>query len=97
MTAVAAHGLTWQPDFRVVFRDFLTSKFGHSPKVELVHLHDAHCASGYYASGFEETMLLSVDLSGDGISTQAAVGSGGGIRAWSDINAPTALAFSMHF
>ena len=41
-----------------------------------VHHHMAHAASAYYASGFNEAMILTMDASGDGIALQKAVGKG---------------------
>lgn len=73
---ITTHGSTWQPDFRHTLRRYLLSKFGHSPEIELVHHHDAHCASAFYASGFDKAMIVSFDLSGDGIATQLAIGDG---------------------
>ena len=73
---LTTHGSTWTPDFRPTLRRYMISKFGYCPEIELVHHHDAHCASAYYASGFDKAMLLSTDLSGDGISTELAIGSG---------------------
>lgn len=72
---VVTHGISWTPDFKPILSSFLKSKFGHSPAVELVDHHEAHCASAFCASGFEEAMTLSMDLSGDGSSTCWAIGS----------------------
>ncbi len=77
---VAFHGATWEPDFRPFVRDFVVSRFGSCPEVELVHHHDAHAASAYYASGMTEAMVLTADFSGDGIATELAVGRDGGLE-----------------
>ena len=73
---ISTHGVTWKPDFRPTLRRYLISKFGYCPEIELVHHHDAHAAASYYASGFDEAMIFSADLSGDGVSTQLSIGSG---------------------
>jgi carbamoyltransferase len=85
------HGSTWVPDFRPFVRDFLVSKFGHCPEIELVHHHDAHCASAFYASGFPEAMVLSLDLSGDGVATEFALGSERGLEVVERIARPNSL------
>ena len=64
-------------NFEAVLERYFISKFGCCPPVELVHHHDAHCASAFYASGFSDAMIISYDLSGDGVSTQLAKGQGG--------------------
>jgi carbamoyltransferase len=85
------HGSTWLPDFRPFARDFVVSRFGHCPPIELIHHHDAHCASAFYASGFPEAMVLSLDLSGDGVATQLAVGSPRGLEVVERIQRPNSL------
>jgi carbamoyltransferase len=85
------HGVTWVPDFRPAVREFVVSKFGHCPEVELVHHHDAHCASAYYASGFDEAMVVSLDLSGDGCATELAVGRAGRLEVVQRIARPQSL------
>lgn len=87
-----SHGITWKPDFRKSLKEFFLSKFGGCPKnIELLHHHDAHCASAYYASGFSDAMIVTVDYSGDGISTQLAVGSGGKVKVIKRIERPNSL------
>jgi carbamoyltransferase len=89
---VVSHGITWEPDFRKSLREFFYSKFGDCPKnIELVYHHDAHCASAYYASGFNEAMIFSADYSGDGISTQLATGLNGKIMIKQTIERPNSL------
>ena len=89
---VSSHGITWKPDFRKSLREFFLSKFAGTPKnIELVHHHDAHCASAYYASGFGNAMIVTIDYSGDGISTQLAIGSGGEIKVVKRIERPNSL------
>lgn len=87
-----SHGITWQPDFRNTLREFFLSKFGGCPKnIELVHHHDAHCASAYYASGFKDTMVISFDNSGDGVSTQLAIGSNNELKLIDRYERPNSL------
>ena len=71
---VASHGITWGDVFQKILTDYFEGEFGYCPPIERVHHHDAHAASAYYASGFDEAMILTVDGSGDGISTQFTIG-----------------------
>ena len=48
---------------------YMTHLFGRSPKLRFVNHHRAHAASAYYALGFEDSMISTTDLSGNGIST----------------------------
>ncbi|MDA3820551.1 MAG: carbamoyl transferase, partial [Candidatus Delongbacteria bacterium] len=73
---VASHGSTWGDAFKTVLSGYLNDNFGHCPELVFVHHHDAHAASAYYGSGFSEAMILTMDASGDGISTQLSVGKG---------------------
>lgn len=73
---IASHGSTWGEEYAVKLRDYILNTFGHCPPIEFVHHHDAHCASAWYGSGFDKAMILSMDASGDGVSTQLSVGDG---------------------
>ena len=55
--------------------EFVRHNFGAVPKIKLVHHQLAHLASGFYASGFENSLCLSLDSSGDGSSGFIAVAS----------------------
>ncbi|MEM8907430.1 MAG: carbamoyltransferase C-terminal domain-containing protein [Bacteroidota bacterium] len=78
-------------NFHQILRDYFKAKFGHCPKIELVNHHNAHAASTYYASGFEEAMVLTMDLSGDGISTQLAIGKSNTLSAIQRFLKPNSL------
>lgn len=71
---IASHGSTWGDEYATKLRDYFKNTFGHCPPIEFVHHHDAHCASAWFGSGFDEAMILSMDASGDGVSTQLSVG-----------------------
>jgi len=89
---VVSHGKSWSSDFRILLSEFFQSRFGGRPKnIELFNHHDAHCASAYYASGFEKSLILSYDLSGDGISTQLAIGENGRIKTIKKFERPKSL------
>lgn len=89
--AVASHGSTWGDTYEEVLRGYFTHSFGHCPKIVRVHHHDAHAASAFFASGFNEAMVLTMDSSGDGVSTQLAAGSGSCIRTLERFERPDSL------
>ena len=88
---VASHGSTWGDWFPKTLRDFFLFHFGHSPRMHVVHHHDAHAASTFYASGFNEAMILSIDGSGDGVSTQLAIGKGTDLKVSQRYHRPDSL------
>jgi carbamoyltransferase len=56
-------------------RDF-KKRYGYRGKLVFVGHHDAHAASGYYPSAFEEAAILSIDRGGDYLSTLLCKGTG---------------------
>jgi len=73
---IASHGITRGDGYVKQLKDFIEGNFGYCPPIEMVHHHDAHSASTYYASGFDEAMIISMDASGDSCSTELSVGKG---------------------
>ena len=88
---MGSHGITWGETYQNVLEGYFKHEFGHSPKVIRFHHHDAHAASAYYASGFDEAMVLSIDNSGDGVSTELAVGKGSEMKVVEQIERPNSL------
>jgi carbamoyltransferase len=88
---VATHGSTWGDQYDEVLQNFLRTNFGYAPKIYRFHHHDCHAAGTYYASGFENAIILTVDNSGDGISTQIALGKNGKIEVLERIPRPNSL------
>lgn len=76
---IATHGSTWGELYEQILTNYFLNNFGYCPPIRRVHHHDAHAASTYYASGFEEALIITMDHSGDGVSTQIAVGNEKGI------------------
>lgn len=74
---VAFHGSTWQLEIEIVLQNHFENYFGYCPPIKRYHHHDCHAASTYYPSGFEDALIITVDGSGDGISTQVAKGKKG--------------------
>ncbi|UCF07582.1 MAG: carbamoyl transferase [Thermoplasmata archaeon] len=78
-------------NFKEILGKYIISKFGWCPEIELVNHHDAHCASAYYASGFDEAMIVSADLSGDSVCTEFCRGSGQDMEVLRRIPKPNSL------
>lgn len=66
--AVAFPGATYV-GIRDTLRRFFEYNFGIAPNIELVDHHLAHAACAYFASGWDESLALTADFSGDGKST----------------------------
>ena len=88
---IGTHGSTFGEDFEISLRNYFRFRFGYSPSILRVNHHLAHSASTYYASGFAEAMILTVDGSGDGISTQTSVGLNGKIKILDQYARPQSL------
>ncbi len=77
VSTIAFHGSTWKGSIEEDIRSFFIHHFGHCPNIQRFHHHDAHAASTYYLSGFDEALVVTMDNSGDGISTQIMTGKDG--------------------
>jgi carbamoyltransferase len=58
-----------------------------------VNHHDAHAASAYYASDFEDAAVLTIDGIGDGNSTACYHGLGTRLRLVQEVQAPSSIGF----
>lgn len=85
---IATHGETWGNEFPTRLRDYFKFNFGSCPEIRIYHHHDCHAASAYFASGFSDSMLLSLDSSGDGISVQLSIGKQGRMKVAKRIARP---------
>jgi carbamoyltransferase len=65
---VAAPGVTYR-DFADILERFLKFQFGCAPRIRLFDHHLAHAASAHYASGWESSLTVTFDFSGEGRST----------------------------
>jgi carbamoyltransferase len=65
--------------------------FGSCPQIQFVDHHFSHAVSAYYASGFKDAMILTADLSGDGISTTLSFGRNGKIETLQRYAKPQSL------
>ncbi|GAB3811559.1 carbamoyltransferase family protein [Micromonospora zhanjiangensis] len=61
---------TWS-DFPPRLDAYLWYNFGHTPPVTFVDHHLAHAASAYLVSGFDKSLIVTVDQAGDGTSCAA--------------------------
>jgi len=69
----------------------LEFNLGFSPPIELVEHHIAHAASSFFASGFEKSNIITMDLSGDSISTLLAFGDGNKITKIKEFKRPNSI------
>ncbi len=60
-------GITYA-NIKETLKSYFDFHFGHCPEIKLVDHHMAHAASVFYTSGFDEAMVFTADLSGDGKS-----------------------------
>lgn len=88
---VACHGATWGDQFPKDVEGYFKFRFGYCPSLKFYHHHDAHAASAYYASGFDEAMIMTVDGSGDGCSTQLGYGKDGKLEMTERMLRPNSL------
>jgi carbamoyltransferase len=60
--------------------NFFNSYFGYCPKVLIVNHAMSHAYGAFLSSGFEKSLVISIDGIGDKISTLVANGGGGGVE-----------------
>ena len=72
ISIVAFHGVTWQGNIEEDIRNFLLHHFGYCPTIKRFHHHNAHAASSFYLSGFDEALVFTMDNSGDGTALQVS-------------------------
>lgn len=88
---IASHGSTWGEEYAQKLSNYFLFTFGYCPKLEFIHHHDAHSASAYFASGFDEAMIISIDASGDGVSTQLSIGRNNSMELFKRYYRPNSL------
>lgn len=90
---IVTPGITYD-DFSLRFRDYLRHQFGSCPKIERVHHQLAHISAAFYGSGLEESLVLSMDASGDGASAMLGHASrSGGIKIVDEIPTNQSLGY----
>jgi carbamoyltransferase len=88
---IAFHGSTWETEIEERIENYFINHFGHSPKIKRYHHHDCHAASTFYASGFDSSLIISLDNSGDGVSLQISKGENGKIGVLKRFDRPNSL------
>ena len=91
ISVVAYHGSTWEPEIDIRLQEYFLSHFGYSPPIKRYHHHSCHAAASFFSSGFKESLIFTMDNSGDGISTQIAVGRGTNIDVIKRFERPNSL------
>lgn len=77
---IGFHGSTWEPEIEERIKSYFVNHLGFCPPIRRYHHHDCHSASAYYASGFDEALVITLDNSGDGISTQISEAKNGNVK-----------------
>ncbi|MFZ0893559.1 MAG: carbamoyltransferase N-terminal domain-containing protein [Candidatus Nitrosopolaris sp.] len=83
-------GITYNEITRIL-ESYFKLHFGFCPKVKVVDHHMAHAASVFYTSGFDESMIITADLTGDGKSTTLCHGSDDKISVLKEFKRPDSL------
>ena len=89
VSVIAIHGITWPEKIEDDILNYFLHHFGFCPAIKRFHHHTAHAASSFYLSGFDEALVVTMDNSGDGISSQIMIGKNGKlelIKNWSRPN-----------
>ncbi len=60
-------------------------------KIVFVNHHLAHAASAYYASGFKEALVITLDGAGDGLSGSVSIGDNGNLKVVNKFRASASL------
>ena len=89
---IASHGSSFGKDFERRLKRYFLYRYGPpAPPLSRFPHHLCHAACAFYGSGFDSSMILTADSSGDGISTQTAVGEKGGIQVLKQYKRPQSL------
>jgi carbamoyltransferase len=83
-------GITYS-DITRILETYIKFHFGFCPKVKVVDHHMAHAASVFYTSGFEDSMIITADLTGDGKSTTLCHASDDKISVLREFKRPDSL------
>jgi len=66
-------------------------KLGIDKKLVFVEHHLAHAASAYYASGFDEALVITLDGAGDGLSGTVSIGDKGELKRINEFKASASI------
>ena len=87
---IAFPAATWT-NFDSRLRSYLWYTFDFVPKIEYIDHHTAHAASSFLLSGFPSALVLTLDLSGDGVSCGIFRGSQNRLQLVDTITFPDSL------
>jgi carbamoyltransferase len=65
--------------------------FGLDKEITFVEHHVAHAATAYYASGFKEAIVLTIDGAGDGLSGSVSIGDNGELKRINEFKASASI------
>ncbi len=82
---IVTPGITYD-NFDIRIEDYIRHNFGSCPRLERVHHQMAHLCSAFYGSGLDESLVISLDSSGDGLSGMMGYATkSGGIKILTEI------------
>ncbi len=65
-------GMTYS-NIENILETYFRFYFGYCPEIKLVDHHMAHAASVFYTSGFDESMIITADLTGEGRNLESQI------------------------
>jgi carbamoyltransferase len=83
-------GITYN-DIIKILESYFRFHFGFCPTIKVVDHHMAHAAGVFYTSGFDESMIITADLTGDGRSTTLCYGLDDKISVLKEFKRPDSL------
>src|SRR5438876_250272 len=83
-------GMTYS-NIENILETYFRFYFGYCPEIKLVDHHMAHAASVFYTSGFDESMIITTDLTGEGKSTTLCYGADDKISVLKEFRVPDSL------
>ncbi len=78
-------------NMKLILSNFFNLKFRYCPKIYLIDHHLAHAASAFYTSGFNDSFIITADLSGDSRSTVLFYADKKGIKKINSYSKPHSL------
>ena len=90
---VVTPGITYG-DFQARISNYLRHNFGKTPELARIHHQMAHLSAAFYGSGFEESLCLSLDATGDGACGMLAFATKeGGVEVLDEIPTSNSLGY----
>jgi len=66
-------------------------RLGVNKKIVFIDHHTSHAATAYYASGFKEALVITIDGAGDGLSGSISIGDNGELKRINEFKASASL------